>query len=134
MDNWTILEEKSGDFTIARGREVMAYFLDTYPQINVLVSQNDDMTFGAIEVMKERGLVPGKDIRIISFDAVTKALEMVADGQINVDVECSPLLGPYIDQLIKRMESGEKVPAENPVDELVFTIDNAAQYLDQRTY
>ena len=134
MENWTILEEKCGDFTLAKGQEIMEYYLDTYPDIDVLVSQNDDMTFGAIEAMKSRGIEPGSDIVIISFDAVRDALKMVRDGYINVDVECSPLLGPYVDELIRKMESGESFESSNPVDELVFTADNVEEYLESRTY
>lgn len=134
MENWTILEEKCGDFTLAKGQEIMEYYLDTYPDIDVLVSQNDDMTFGAIEAMRGRGIEPGSDIIIISFDAVGEALQMVRDGYINVDVECSPLLGPYVDELIRKMENGETVEISNPVDELVFTADNVEEYLADRTY
>ena len=134
MENWHILEEKCGDFTRARGKELMEQFLKTYDRIDVLVSQNDDMTFGAIEAMEEAGITPGKDIRIISFDAVKMALEMVRDGIINVDVECSPLLGPYIDELIRAMEQGEEVGPDHPVDEMVFTAENVSEYLDERTY
>ena len=134
MPNWNILEEQSGDFTMARGKEIMEHYLETYDDIDVLVSQNDDMTFGAIEAMKAAGLEPGKDIIIISFDAVKQALEMVRDGVINADVECSPLLGPYIDRLLKALARGETVEKENPVEEMVFTPENVEEYLDGRTY
>ena len=134
MDNWTILSETCGDFTMARGREIMETYLDTWGGINVLVSQNDDMTFGAIEAMEERGIRPGEDILIISFDAVREALEMVKEGRINADVECSPLLGPGVDKLIRAMEKGETVSRENPVEEMVFTSENVEAYLDGRAY
>lgn len=53
--NWNILEQEYADFTSAKGREVMETFLKKYPDIDVVVSQNDDMTFGAIEAIKESG-------------------------------------------------------------------------------
>ena len=134
MDNWVILEEQCGDFTMARGKEIMQYYLDTYENIDVLISQNDDMTFGAIEAMEEKGIQPGRDMIIISFDAVKEALEMVREGRISMDVECNPLLGPYVDELIKAMERGEDVSHDNAVDEMVFTQENVDEYLDTRTY
>ena len=134
MDNWVILEEQCGDFTMARGKEIMQHYLDTYDRIDVLVSQNDDMTFGAIEAMEEKGIEPGKDMIIISFDAVKEALEMVQEGRISMDVECNPLLGPYVDELIKAMERGEEISHDNAVDEMVFTPENVGEYLDSRTY
>ena len=134
VPHWKILEEKSGDFTMAKGKEIMEEFLASYPDIDVLVSQNDDMTFGAIEAMEERGIVPGQDITIISYDAVRQALEMVRDGKINVDVECSPLLGPVTADLIRRIVGKESYEKDNPVEELVFTKENVEEYLDDRTY
>ena len=134
MPGWTILEEKSGDFTMAKGKEIMEEYLGKYDDIDVLVSQNDDMTFGAIEAMEEAGIEPGKDIIIISYDAVHEALELVKEGKINTDVECSPLLGPYVDRLIKAILGGEDFAKDNPVDELVFTAENVDQYIDSRTY
>lgn len=134
MDNWHILEEKSGDFTMAKGKEIMEYFLETYDRIDVLVAQNDDMAFGAIEAIQSAGRRPGEDIRIISFDAVKAALEMVRDGKINVDVECTPVLGPDVARLILEIQSGGTFSKENPVEELVFTKENVEQYLDGRKY
>ena len=134
MPGWNILEEKSGDFTMARGKEIMEEYLNKYDRIDVLVSQNDDMTFGAIEAIENAGLEPGKDILIISFDAVRDALVLVQEGKINVDVECSPLLGPYVDELIKAIHSGSEYSRNNPVEELVFTAENVDEYIDSRTY
>ena len=134
MKNWVILEEQCGDFTMARGKEIMQYYLDTYDDIDVLISQNDDMTFGAIEAMEEKGIEPGRDMIIISFDAVKEALEMVQEGRISMDVECNPLLGPYVDELIKAMEQGEQISHDNAVDEMVFTPENVGEYLESRTY
>lgn len=56
----------------------MARMLKQYSDINVVISQNDDMTFGALEAMKEAGVKAGEgDIRVISFDATRSALELV---------------------------------------------------------
>lgn len=81
--NWHILDRETGDFTTAKGKEVMRKMLRQYPQIDVVVSQNDDMTFGAIEAIEEAGLTTGVngDITIISFDAVRGALELVEEAQ-----------------------------------------------------
>ena len=84
--------------------------------------------------MEEKGIQPGRDMIIICFDAVKEALEMVREGRISMDVECNPLLGPYVDELIKAMERGEDVSHDNAVDEMVFTQENVDEYLDTRTY
>lgn len=134
--NWHILEQQNGDFTTAKAKEVMKILLAKYPDIDVVVSQNDDMTFGAIEAMDEAGLSYGADgdIKVISFDAVHEALEMVRDGKINVDIECNPEQGAKVAEIIKRLERGEKVGKSYPIDEKVFTRENVEDYLDSRTY
>lgn len=134
--NWHILGRETGDFTTAKGKEVMQLFLRTYPDIDVVVSQNDDMTFGAIEAIEEAGMTTGMggDITIISFDAVGDALEMVQAGKINVDIECNPEQGEYINEVIQKLEAGEEVEKAYVVEEKVFTPDNVSLYLEDRTY
>lgn len=135
-ENWHILESETGDFTAAKGKEVMQGMLRRYPDIDVLVSQNDDMTMGAIEAMQEAGVSFGEygKVKIISFDAVYDALEMVNEGMINVDIECNPVQGGYIDNIIRKLENGESVEKSYVVEENIFTKDNVAEFLDNRTY
>lgn len=134
--NWHILKQEPADFTTAKGKEVMEQFLNIYPKIDVVVSQNDDMTFGVLQAMEERGITTGVDgdVILISFDAVHEALELVSQGVINVDVECNPEQGEYIMDIIRRLENGEPVEKENIVEEKVFTPENVGEYLDERTY
>ena len=135
--NWKILEQKCADFTSAKGKEVMKSFLRKYPDIDVVVSQNDDMTFGAIEAIHEAGRTVGVngEISLISFDAVHDALEMVADGTINVDIECNPNKGECISEVIDMLEKGERVEKNYYVEEDVFTIENVTEeVLQGRNY
>lgn len=134
--NWHILDRQNGEFTTAKGKEVMAQYLSCYPDIDVVVSQNDDMTFGAMEAIAEAGLTTGigGDITIISFDAVKEALELVRQGKINVDIECNPEQGEYIHDVIQKLEQGSPVEKAYEVEEMVFTHRNVAQYLAGRTY
>lgn len=103
----------------------------------MVVSQNDDMTFGAIEAIRESGRTVGVngDIMILSFDAVRGALDMVADGTINVDIECNPNQGEYLLRVIDMLEAGETVEKKYYVEEDVFTVENVTQeLLQERTY
>ena len=139
--NWNILEQEYADFTSAKGREVMEVFLRKHPDIDVVISQNDDMTFGAIEAIRDSGRTVGigGDITIISFDAVNTALKMVSRGDINVDIECNPNQGEYISQVIEMLEDGQEVESQYYVEEDVFYhrecdkgIDRAEKLLDGR--
>lgn len=133
-NNWKILEEVDAEYTTAKGYEVMQHFLQKYKKIDVVVSQNDDMTFGAIEAIEEAGLTTGKDgdIAIISFDAVRTALELVEAGTINVDIECNPEQGESIKNVIQLLESGQQVEKAYYISEHIFTQENVSEYLKER--
>lgn len=136
-DNWVILDQEYADFTSAKGKEVMEGMLRRYPNIDVVVSQNDDMTFGAIEAITESGRTVGinGDITIISVDATHDALEMVSEGIINVDIECNPNQGEYISEVIDMLEKGLEVEKQYYVEEKVFTIENVTEdVLRERNY
>ncbi|MDE6364517.1 MAG: ABC transporter substrate-binding protein [Lachnospiraceae bacterium] len=135
-ENWHILESVSAEFTANKAKEVMRSVLRRYPTMDVLISQNDDMTMGAIEAMQEAGIRFGEggDVTVISFDATRDALELVKEGRINVDVECNPVQGVYVNEVIQKLENGETVEKHYVVEEKVFTRENAAEYLENRKY
>ena len=135
-ENWNILEQVDADYTTAKGKEAMQDLLKKYNDIDVLVSQNDDMTFGALEALQEAGISTGVggEVIVISFDAVKRALEMVEKGIINVDIECNPNQGPKISSVIQTLENGEEVEKSYYIDEMVFTPQNVGNFKDNRTY
>lgn len=134
--NWHILEQVNAEFTTAKGEEVMAQLVEKYEDIDVVVSQNDDMTFGAIEAINAAGMTTGVDgdIILISFDAVREALKLVQQGIINVDIECNPEQGNAVVKVIEKLENGEEIEKEYMVEERVFTPENVGLHLDSRTY
>lgn len=133
---WNILAQEYADFTTAKGKEVMKSLLEKYDDIDVLISQNDDMTFGAYEAITEAGRTAGEkgDIKIISFDATRTGLAMTAEGKIALEVECNPLQGEYVDDIIFKMRVGFTIYKKYYVEEQLFTKENAAEQLGSRTY
>lgn len=123
---WTISAQLSGDFTEAKGYEVVRDYLKNDQDIDVIYSENDNMTFGAMRALDEAGLSYGEngDVIIISFDAVREALEYCLEGKINLCVECNPLHGPRVDELIRQYESGAEIPKQTYVEETYFTRSN----------
>ena len=121
-DRFEILETVSGDFLRSKGRECMRSLLKKYPgQIDVLYSHNDAMTLGAIEVMEEQGIEPGKDIVIISVDGEQAAVDLLKEGKINCVVECSPMLGEAVMDLAEKIVSGQDYPRVTHPAEGCFT-------------
>lgn len=134
---WDMLERRGGEFTQAKGKEVMDDFLSKYKDIDVVVSENDNMTFGAIEAIEAAGKScgPGGDIIVISFDAVRAALELMQRGKINVDFECNPILGPMVSDIIQKLERGQKVEKTQYVEEQYFDASmNLTEILKDRVY
>jgi simple sugar transport system substrate-binding protein len=129
-----IIASQTGDFTRAKGKEVMEAFLKSNPDIDVLYAHNDDMGLGAIEAIEGAGKVPGKDIKIITVDAVKDGMQALADGKINYIVECSPLLGPQLMDLAQKVVKGEQVPPRVVTEETTFTQEQAKQVLSTRQY
>ncbi|WP_320130729.1 ABC transporter substrate-binding protein [uncultured Sphaerochaeta sp.] len=129
-----LLAKQTGEFTQAKGQEVMESFLKAYPKIDVVFAENDNMAFGAIDAIKAVGKVPGKDIIIISFDAVHEAFNKMIAGELNADVECNPLHGPRVAEIIQKLEAGQKVDKIMYVTEGSFDTTNAKEILPTRKY
>ncbi|MFG1660030.1 ABC transporter substrate-binding protein [Micromonospora chersina] len=132
--NLKIIASQSGDFTRAGGKQVMEQFLKANPKIDVLFAHNDDMGLGALEAITAAGKVPGKDITIITVDAVKDGMQALADGKFNFIAECSPLLGPQLMDLVKKVHNGEQVPARIETQETTFTQEQAKEALPNRKY
>lgn len=135
--HWHMLEYKSGDFTQAKGQEVMEYFLETYEDIDVVISENDNMTFGAVEAILSAGKTcgPQGDIIVLSFDAVRAALQFMQQGKINADFECNPLLGPIVMDIIEHLEKKQEVEKIQYVKERYFDASmELGRILEERAY
>ncbi|AYM95378.1 monosaccharide ABC transporter substrate-binding protein (CUT2 family) [Acidovorax sp. 62] len=130
-----VVRSQTGDFTRAKGKEVMEAFLKAEgKKINVLYAHNDDMAIGAIQAIEEAGMKPAKDITIISIDAVKGAFEAMMAGKLNVSVECSPLLGPQLMSAVKDIKAGKPVPKRIVTEEGIFPMEIAAQEFPKRKY
>jgi len=130
-----IIDSQSGDFTVAKGREVMRTFLNRHgAAITALYAHNDDMALGAIQAIEEYGLRPGVDIKIVSVDATRGAFEAMIAGKLNATIECNPLLGPQFFELALKVVNGESVPKWVPSPEGIFLAEDAAEILPSRKY
>jgi len=130
-----ILDSQTGDFTLARGKEVMADFLHKYGNhITAVFAHNDDMALGAIQAIEDYGLKPGVDIKIVSVDAARGAFEAMIGGKLNATVECNPLLGPQFFELALKVVNGEPYPKWVPSIEGIFFPGNATEILPTRKY
>lgn len=135
--NWEIAAQECGDFTKAKGYEVMSSILKRTKDIDVVYCENDGEALGAIAALEEAGLTcnPEEGVIVISFDATRLGLEYTLAGKIALNVECNPLQGPYVDKIIKTLESGQPVERINYVEETYFDYqDITREIIDSRGY
>ena len=130
------IDSQTGDFKRDGGKTVMEGFIQKYgiDGIDLLYAHNDDMALGAIEAIEAAGGVPGKDIKIVSIDAVKDGMQALVDGKINYIVECNPLLGELAAGLVTDVLAGTAVEKKNYVEDQSFTQEQAAEVIDSRLY
>ncbi len=130
-----IVDSQSGNFERSGGKQVMEAFLKKHGKdITVVYAHNDDMALGAAQAIEEAGLKPGKDIVMVSIDAIGEAVKAVADSRLNCTVECNPLFGPKVYDTAAKILRGETVPKKSFNKDELFDETNAAQVLPTRKY
>jgi ABC-type sugar transport system substrate-binding protein len=118
-----IIRSETGDFVRANGKQVMESFLSAEDPANICAvwAHNDDMAIGAIEAIKEAGLVPGTDILVVSVDAIPDIFDSLDAGEANATVELSPFMGgPAFDAVVATL-NGEELPKWIPVAGKLYT-------------
>lgn len=133
-----IIKSQTGDFTRAKGKEVMETFLSAAKsggvKIDALYAHNDDMAIGAIQAIEESGLKPGVDIIVVSIDGIRAAFEAMIAGKLNCTVECSPLLGPAAFDAVRDALAGKQLSKKIIVKDETFDQSVAEKVLPTRKY
>ena len=126
-ESWNLLEKTTGEFTQAKGQEVMESFLKKYKKdMDVVYCENDNEAFGAIDAIENAGYKVGADgdMLVFSFDSTKAGLQDVKEGKITLDTECNPLHGPRVEKIIEQLEKGETPDKQAYVDEEMFAHDD----------
>ena len=130
-----LIDSQTGNFRRSEGKQVMEALIKKHgKEIEILYAHNDDMALGAIQAIEEAGLKPGKDILIVTIDAIKEAVQAVVDGKINCTVECNPLFGPKIYGTIEKILNKETVEKQMYNKDELFDATNAAAALPTRLY
>ncbi len=129
LNGWDLMAQVPGDFTQAKGKEVMESFLKQYDNINVVYCENDNEALGVIEAIEAAGKRVGSDIKggeimIISFDGVNEeAINYILEDKITCIAECNPHHGPRVQAIIESLEAGHTPDKFSYVDEKIFSLD-----------
>lgn len=136
--NWNLLDMRivELDWTLEKPRIAMEDLLNEYDDIDVIVALHERLVLGAIEALNEseRTSGPNGDISVISIDATRHEFEAMIDGNLDASVEFNPLFGPFVEEIIRTLESGEQADRIVYVPGRIFFAHEAAMYIDERTY
>ena len=123
---------QTGNWGVPESKAVMEAFLKKTKDIQGVFGHNDEEAIGALEAIKEAGLVPGKDIKIIGVDATAHGFQYLITGEINALIECNPLLGPQVyEAALKGLNGDTSVPKWVPSQEGEFFAAQGAEALKE---
>ncbi len=132
---FTIIRTAIADFTRDRGESEMHAILQSEQKpIHVVFAHNDDMALGAIKALERADRKPGKEVLIVSIDAVRAAFEAMIAGKLNATVECNPLMGPQLMTSVTEVVAGRPIAKRIVMDEALFTQENARIIIQTRKY
>jgi simple sugar transport system substrate-binding protein len=129
-----IVKSQTANWDATEGKAVMEAWLNETTDIQGVFAQNDEMGLGAAQAITEAGLNPGDDIVILTVDATAGAFRAMIAGDINVVVECNPLLAPQVYEAALKALNGESLPKWVPSQEGVFYAADAETILPTRKY
>jgi galactofuranose transport system substrate-binding protein len=130
-----IIRSQTGEFTRAKGKEVMESFLkaENPKAICAVWAHNDEMAIGAALAIEEAGLKPGKDILLVSVDAIPDAFKAMLEGRLNATVELSPHMGgPAFDVIEQYLAGKRDFPRLITVNGDLYTQETAAAEYEKR--
>lgn len=125
-----IITTQSGDFDRISGQKVMENIIQVYNgRFNSVFAQNDEMAIGAIQALKAVGITPGKDVLLVSIDGEQDALKAIVAGELGASVECTPIFGPKVFDVIEDHLKGKKIPTKIVNTDRFFDSSNAQEYI-----
>jgi simple sugar transport system substrate-binding protein len=119
-----IVNSQAANWSLTEGLQVTEAWLRQSRDVQGIFAQNDEMGFGAIQALKDAGLEPGVDVKIITVDATAGAFQAMLEGDLNVAIECNPLLAPQVYEAALGAANGKWLPKWIPSQESVFRADD----------
>lgn len=134
--SWNLVAQQTGNWSAEEAEQIVKAAIDKKEKFNVIYAENDDMAKGAVKALDAAGLEHGvgKDIIVMGFDCNKWALEELKKGNWNYDGQCNPFQASYLDDIIKKLEKGEKLDTkvvimeEKGFDAKTITDDDVKNY------
>ncbi len=101
-----LVAKQVANFNRAEGLTVMENILQAHPDIDAVFAQNDEMALGAIEALKEAGLLD--KVIVVGFDAIPDAVEAVKKGEMYATIAQQPFKMGYlaVEKAVEYLKTG----------------------------
>lgn len=110
-DGWKLVTQQTAEWNAEKAQQIVQSVIDSGESFNVIYAENDDMAKGAVAALDKANISHGvgKDVIVMGYDCNKWALEELLNQNWNYDGQCNPFQAEYIDDIIKKLESGEKL-------------------------
>ncbi|MCQ2505606.1 MAG: ABC transporter substrate-binding protein [Lachnospiraceae bacterium] len=127
---WTKVVQQTGNWSESEAQQIVESVIASGKSFNVIYAENDNMAKGAALALDKAGISHGvgKDVIIMGFDCNQWALEELLKGNWNYDGQCNPFQASYLNNIIKKLEAGEKLSQKTVImDEKGFDASTITQ-------
>lgn len=109
-EGWNIITQQTAEWNAEKAQQIVQSVIDAGEKFNVIYAENDDMAKGAVAALDKANISHGvgKDVVVMGFDCNKWALEELLNQNWNYDGQCNPFQASYIDEVIQKIEAGEK--------------------------
>ena len=106
-----VLASQPGQYRRIVAQQVFENLMQRFPEIDAVVSANDDMAVGVVEILAAAGR--GAKTKVVGIDGITDAIQAIADGKMFATVDFSGHDQSYLAvQAAVRHLKGEKLPEQ----------------------
>ncbi|MCU0472123.1 MAG: substrate-binding domain-containing protein [Bacteroidales bacterium] len=128
----TIVSQGWGNWTNNGGLKAMEDILVAYPDINLLVAENDAMGMGALKAINESG--KADNILVAGFDGQKEAYELIKEGKFGVTALNSPgeLARLVVEAVVKYLNGERQIDKIIYTDAVIITKNNVDKYYDPK--
>ncbi|WP_100443982.1 D-ribose ABC transporter substrate-binding protein [Glycomyces xiaoerkulensis] len=127
-----LLQRETANWSREEGYQAMQNLLTAHPDIDGVLSGNDEMALGAIAAIESAGLTPGEDILVMGFDGSPDAVAAIEEGKL-LGTVLQPIVSAtemLVEQLHTYLTEGETGTDQEKqaVDCVLITPDNIDRY------
>jgi ribose transport system substrate-binding protein len=109
--NIEVLASQPGQYRRLPASQVFENLMQRFPQIDAVVSANDDMAVGIVEALHSAGR--GGKTKVVGIDGIPDAIQAISEGKMFATVDFSGHDQSYlaVEAAVRHLK-GEKVPPE----------------------